>query len=667
MIAQNKVLHPGRGLPLLSVVFAGLWWLWAVDLSIGSYPGLLDDGSHIFMARFFGEQGFFSTLMHQLGQVWDGSRFYEIHYGLIGAYYWLFGQNLDLWYLGQFSLCFLSALLLGITVYHLTQSRLLGHFGFLMTLTSSAVAETVRGNFGKSEPEMVFFLALSFFLLFRTFQKPDKLILAAIFFVFAVLSKESGKAFCGGLGIIGTLIFFKNGNEKVRLSAGYFLVSIVGYVAILAASTPSSQSAYLNQYFSLNLDSVHILDSFFFYLEQTPDLIVILAILFLLIPTALTTFFRNSIVDLPIVVGIAMTAVTFVYFLMLLTFKFQNGYYTYVPTFSAILAVCCLLSSLKKAETGRAVSFLLLSAIALLSLSRLHTIPYNISVGRAQKVFDSVNYALVEKTEKSQSAHIFLMDVAEDSQLVQEWNYLRIDWMKGRIPIAFGAAAGFYATEYQMYVSQLDRDKIPDWKALTEQFMNSSKIRISPKAGDLIAIRTAKMQTGTVIIRSVLPMEHNASILPIFFDTAALKTVFTISDRISLISPFFFKSEPATYGWELFLVNENPRYFWTSIYSDQWLKGDSTIQINGILDVSIRISVPALTPRRKLMFSAFDGLISLGQIEIESGEIRELHFRTKKSGPIQIRSSGVFIPGELNKENLDSRALSGRVVGLEIK
>src|SRR5262249_10980319 len=144
--------------------------------------------------------------------------------------------------------------------------------------TSAPIAETVRGNFGKSENIMLFFFFLGL-AVFQEWQGKKKtqntkdtvvgIILCAgalASFLLSCLAKESGKLI-GGLLILYALLSWILRRATMSNVARWFLLltGIGGIVLNYAANSQCAAREYIKNYFTLNFGYHFLADSLSIY------------------------------------------------------------------------------------------------------------------------------------------------------------------------------------------------------------------------------------------------------------------------------------------------------------------------------------------------------------------------------------------------------------------
>jgi hypothetical protein len=584
VIAPLKHIH---WTTLLIVSFLGCWWIWAFDVAtLYVAPGLLDDGSHIARALQYVHEGFHTMFAANWSKVLDSatpSRFYEVQYVVIGLYAKAFGTDLRYWYLSQFLLCTLTGIAGYLVVNMLTRNRVAAMLCLIGILTASPLADAARANFGKVEVVMsmtiVFALACmssAAVLVQRPSSLSRNLLIVTtlfsgiLFMTIASLAKESGKllavvplifpALAFGGPVLASQIksrwpawtkfassFVEVKREYPRQNVSYGIICTLAAALILALSfyvfRERGQSSYLAAYFSLNFDPHYIVDSFQFYVRQTPDQIILLVAL---APIVLFGFVSDSRSWAMLV---SLSAIAASYMFLLFAFRYRVSYYFYVPAVMTAVAF-----AIGFALAPRQYQIVMLSVFV---LTRAYSVPYIYFQAASQRYVDFVNFRAMQAATELGAPRVVLLDASEQNQLIQEWNLLRQPFFDNRLPPIFGGPPDFKAWAYQQRIRDfgLERDARRDGSGyITGVLSAAGETTSEPDTGDLVAVRFGKMRAGSIVVRAVLPFEANETATLTIIDTHSLVPVARVGGVIPGVVPCECGIGEFNFGWDFFRV-----------------------------------------------------------------------------------------------------------------
>ena len=581
---MNKPLRVRLPTYLLAFLFflVGLAWVWWAAASLQfAVPGLIDDGCHIEIGNDYATTGFFHAMVRSFENFLNGARFYETQFALLGLFHICFGENLALWYAGNIFLGAISACALAYVVYAMSKDVWASLVAGALMLTSSPVAETLRGNFGKAEAIMVAFMAAGFALWVysrRSRHPLPCLIGAGVLFVLACVSKESGKivaiAIC--LPWIATLLPLgrdARGSEENGASfRGLFIIGLCGLLSSWLVSLPSRKLQYMQSYFQMDFSFGHITKAFWKYFTECPDFLIILCLVVLLY-AALLWVHRNG--DRRVMLGAACLAGALAYSGCLLGFRFHLSYYLFVP-----LALLSLSAGLGVAMIPKDRQALLIVIFAVFFLSRLYSIPYLFMISRAQQLFDSVNYKAMLSAKSSPGASVYALDIPEDCQMIQEWNILRrvFTTTEGASRL-YGAACGFKAWGYQDLIRERPGIMVGD--RLTQTCAATSDVWRAqmPKEGDYLSCRFGKMKVGQHYLRAVLPFAQKPETYSLLIDGKAVEDAGGISEKAVLREPGFLGKFQAEYGWKFYKVVRPLGFVLQGCTGDLWMTHETSFWI----------------------------------------------------------------------------------------
>ena len=581
---MNKLSRANLPAYLLAFLFLllGLAWVWWAAVSLQfAVPGLIDDGCHIEIGRDYATTGFFHAMARSFGNFLNGARFYEPQFALLGIFHICFGENLTLWYAGNILLGAFSGCAIACVVYAMTKDVWASLVAGALMLTSSPVAETLRGNFGKAEAIMVAFMTAGFALWgYSGLSKRPRLCLigAGMLFILACVCKESGKivaiAIC--LPWIATLLPLgceaRRPEQNSASFLGLFICGLGGLLLSWLISLPSKKLQYIQSYFQMDFSFGHIKDALRTYATECPDFLLFLCIL-TLIYAVLLWVHRNG--NHRVLLGAACLAGALAYFGCLLGFRFNLSYYLFVP-----LALLSLSAGIGIAAIPKKRQAILGVIFAVFFLSRLYSVPYLFMISRAQQLFDSVNYKAMLNTKAFSGAAIYALDIPEECQMIQEWNILRTSFASTKdAPVLYGAASGFKAWRYQDIIR--GQPEIMTTDRLTQTCEATSKewhLQI-PQEGDYLSCRFGKIKVGQHYLRAVLPFSQNPATYLCLFDGKSLAEAGEIVETKAARELDLPGKLKATYGWKFYKVVRPIGYVLQGCTSDQWMTHETSLRI----------------------------------------------------------------------------------------
>ena len=372
------------------------------------------------------------------------------------------------------------------------------------------------------------------------------------------------------------------------------LTGAVASALILALSfyvfRERADNRYLADYFTLNLDPGYLLGGFRFYLQQGPDVLILLTAI---IPIAVFGFVRGGR-NWAALVAIAGAAA--VYMLLLFTFRYRAAYYAYVP---AVLAVVAFAIGVALAPRRYQVVLLVLFA-----LTRLYTLPYIHFQAAAQRYVDFVNFSAMQTAADLGAPRVILLDTGEQSQAIQEWNLLRQPFFAGRLPPAFGGPPDFRAWSYQQRIREIGLDRTPRRDAagyLTGALSPAGELTSEPDVGDLVAVRSGKMRFGAIAARGVMPIDMNEAGTLTTIDMRSLAPVARVGGDIAGIAPCRCGLGTFDLHWQFFRVISPPRFLILGREADGWMQQRASVRVRVASPgqrLNMRILVPGWLPRQ---------------------------------------------------------------------
>jgi hypothetical protein len=653
-----------------------IWVSWCVYSSHSAVPGLLDDGIHIKGARRYVSEGFLDAVLWSFAGFINGERFYEVHFFVLGLYHTFFDQNLVLWYAGNMLLASCVGIGLYYIIFSITGNVSLGIFACGLFLTSSPIAETLRGNFGKAEPVMLALLVggLFFWCLFARSKKWFWLLIGIFLFVLGCVTKESGKLVAASMclpWILTSLPFGLGNRNKADRELPFFSLFIVGAFGILFSylvTIPTRNFAYLHSYFSLDFSLEKIKSSISFYLLESPDFLIILGLTTLLY---LVLLLRRQLFGTPLIFGLTCLTIVWAYFLCLLGFKFNLVYYIYIPFLFLVLSLGLVLKEFLGSHP-RIISLLLV----LILLTRVYSVPYLFFIADIQRYFDSVNYKAMLYTKSKASGDIYALDLREDSQIVQEWNCLSnfFKALEGN-SLLYGAAEGFNMWSYQdqwRYVGRLAGDpralkKVADGaKDYAGHWVMYSWRTQLPKAGDYLTCRYGSMVVGKHFLRAAIPFEQSAEPFFALLDKRVLTKTDDVYEETVVRDPSTWREFKLSGGWSFYRVDA-PLGFSAQDYTpDQWMTKKTSILIpedSRYSKLAIHMHVPQAHSFPIRVWAEVDG-VEVSGMEVKEAGDSVFEIPVKKNQVLKIHSSSWFQPAKLGL-SADTRDLSVRFLKIE--
>jgi|GEM_PF-3549670 len=670
-------------LTVLFIILGSVWLWWVVISLQQAFPGLIDDGTHITDGKSYAEEGFFYGVICSFKCFLAGHRFYEIQYALLGIYTILLGERLEFWYAANIFLGVISAGAISYSLYSETKNFWPSLLGGAIMLTSSPIAEALRANFGKAEAIMVALLALG--LALWTYSGRSKyplicLVGAVSLIVLGCVSKESGKivgiALC--LPWIASMIPSRHRPLISQPAKEYgkasllelFFCGLSGILASYLVSIPTRNIQYLQSYFQLDFSLTHIKNTLSLYVFECPDVFLIFGILILLY-TALLWIHGNR--NRSVLLGAACLAGAAAYFVGLMGLQYHCQYYLYVPIFFLALSAGFGMAAISHYR------HVLLSIIyAAFFLSRIYSIPYLFMVTRAQQLFDSVNYMAILRTSEPSHPVVYALDITEDSQLVQEWNYLRESFSKTKgIAVFYGAGSGFEAWYYQDMIrrqpaSFRTHNGYAYWFGLeTENTINLYEKgqkwrRQMPREGDYLTCRFGKVKVGYHYLRAVMPFQQDESSFLRLIDQKAIIPAGEVSKKEVLWEPYFPIRQDVIYGWKFYKVIRPLGYVLQSCTGDQWITRQTSIWIpkhSTYSEMKIEMDVPQGNTFPFKVYAESNG-VKIAEISITSPGKENLSLLIHEDETIQLYSTSWFQPSKIGLGN-DDRELSVRLMNIE--
>lgn len=650
-------------------ILLGGWWVWWVILSLqNAVPGLMDDGSHISLAQEYAQNGFLNATQDHIEGFFHGARFYETHFALLGIYQKLFNQNLLFWYIGNIALGVLSSVAIGYVIYSTTEGLYEALLGSFMMLTSSPVAESLRGNFGKAEAIMVMLLSVGLaFWAYSSKGHHKKIILMAgtLFFVLGSVSKESGKivaiAMC--LPWIATKLPINKKNTKSREdSASLFALFIIGVTSVFTAyllGIPSRKSVYIKSYFEMDFSISHVIESLIIYIVECPDIITIMVML--LVPYSMLIWKKKTSDD-KVLFGAACLAGCWAYFLCLLGFRFNLPYYLYVP-----LMLLSLSLGLGIASVSHKHRFLIGLLFAVFFISRFYSMPYLMLISKVQQITDSVNYNAMLLSQKKSIKYIYSLDIPEECQMVQEWNILRGTYNDLRnSALLYGAGAGFKSWNYQqIYRDKCHNNLSDDPTTRIKSVPQEWSIKM-PNSGDCLAVRSGNIFAGKHRLRAAMPFNQDERCILDLIDMQALTRDGEWRESCSIWDPSHFTRANATYGWSFYKLNRPLGFILQDYTQDQWITRATSILIpekSAYSKLEIEMDIPSGHAFPFRIWTESSGVI-LAENEVKNAGKLKQSIPIHAGELIKIQSSSWFRPNKVGL-GLDGRELAARVIKIE--
>lgn len=652
------------------------WLVWIFTALHSAAPGLIDDGTHIAIARKYGHEGFFKAAFHSFKLFLDGARFYETHYALLGTYYILFGEHLQWWYAANIFLALVSALLTSSVVYRATRNIWPALMSGFLILTSSPTAETLCANFGKAEAIMVALFVAGLALWARCGRSPWQLPMllgASILFILACITKESGKILALSLCMpwiaskvplpkpLGATSSVASANHPVPPLFALFLIGLASLSASYLVALPSSASQYMQSYFAMDFSLPHIKSSFANYWTECPDVILMLVLLAVVYAILL---FKHRNQNRYLLLGAALLGGATVYITCLLGFQFTLSYYLYVPLLLLALSAGLVFAALPSGNT-----FLRRLILVGFVLTRFYSIPYLFLILQSQQLFDSVNYkAMLHMADKCKTS-VFVLDISEHSQMVQEWNILRTSYSAtAHLPSMYGAADGFTAWSYQDLHRNRSGLLVNDRAELQKKAPSAWLQDIKewreelPKEGDYIACRFGDVAIGKHYLRAVMPFNQSVEDYLKIFDFQSVEAAESVFQQKQIISPTppFLRS--VSYGWKFYKVLHPMNFHVVGCTRDRWLTRSTSISFSSnaaISGVEIELEVPQNHTFPIRIWAECDGK-EIATRAILSGGHASFTLPALPGKSVKLFSSSWFQPSKLGL-NSDTRELSVRL------
>jgi len=535
-------------------------------------------------------------------------------------------------------------------------------------LTSSPVAETLRSNFGKAEAIMVAIMTAGFALWVYSGRSKRTLLCligAGILFILACVSKESGKivaiAIC--LPWLATLLPLgceaRRPEQNAASFLGLFICGLGGLLSSWLVSLPSKKLPYIQSYFQMDFSLRHMKNSLWIYSTECPDFLLILC-LFILIYAALLWVYRNG--DRRVLLGAACLAGALVYFGCLLGFRFNLSYYLFVP-----LALLSLSAGIGIAVIPKKRQLLLGGIFTIFFLSRLYSVPYLFMISKAQQLFDSVNYKAMLYAKTSTDATIYALDIPEECQMIQEWNFLRKSFTSIKdASILYGAASGFKAWRYQDVIRGQPEIIVTD--RLRQTCLATSNVwRLQiPKMGDYLSCRFGKMNVGQHYLRAVLPFAQKPQTFLRLIDGKSIVEAGEVSETKAMREPSLLGKVKATYGWKFYKVIRPIGYVLQDCTGDQWMTHETSFWIPeqskySTLEIEMDAPQGHSYPFR---IWAESGGSEIAATSIDAPGKAKLVLPVSRNETIKIHSSSWFQPRKAGLGN-DDRELSVRFMKID--
>jgi hypothetical protein len=430
----------------------------------------LDDGAALVMARY-GLAASFNT---------NGGRIFPVYHLHNWLLYQLGGINPTFWYAAQSLEFLLLALFTYLAVSYISANRTAGALASAVLLTSAPIAENAY-TVAKCEARVALFFSLMFLMVSHIFVQtlfPRKgasgfvkglswlgLLVAA---TLAVYSKESAISI-GAAGIAGMLFSYLHlkGDSKDAALKVFLLISLatlsLALSLVLIRAHAVKALHYVYTAFSFDLDSS--LRNVDYYVQQSPDILVILAACFLFGIVRLWIARRSRIEDdrssAAAVMAWTSLAVALAYLALLCVWREHCNYYMLPIAVCASLSLGYFWGSRMPAQSSspRLLRWAAGILLILVGATRFYSLPYLHFIATAQRGFDVIEDSVAKQVFNSTAVQPRIIDLERPYFVEQPYqrNLLfdvfgtsHFEWVGGRdllqespenLKKAFGATA----------------------------------------------------------------------------------------------------------------------------------------------------------------------------------------------------------------------------------
>lgn len=634
---------------MLFSILCAAWIGWVVYSFQGAAPGLLDDGIHMLVARSFQTAGFFQRLWIGMEHVWHGTRFYETQFAYLGVCWLLFHNHLAGWYAANLFLNLACALGALIFLFQAGRDKIAGTLSAAMILTSSPVAEAVRAGFGKAEAIMAMFfitgICVWHWLAIRRKSRAG-LLFAALLILLGCVSKESGNLLALSLIAPSLLV----GLFRLKAPRNFHSLALMGMVGLIGnylVFLPSKRKAYISNYFAMDFSLGKVKQSALFYVREMPDVLLLAAVLVLIYAIVFYKAFIHGRKEPRVggmdhgllAIGLSFFLFATAYMVALLGFRFNLVYYAYLP--AALLSVSAGIGLIYLGGIRPAAAKAML---AIFFLTRIYSVGYLFFSTGSQRLIDETNFEALETSKQFGAKRLFLVDVSDSSQIIQEWNCLRLVLKEPDVPVLIGSAPDFKAWDYQDTFRRFTVDNAEtSYFSMNQEssFQNAKWHDRMPEAGDLLACRSGNIRVGYHFLRSGVPFNQTVDYSLATLDKSALTEVASVESKRRLFNPNTFKRSRSNYGWKIYRVNRPFAYSISGREGDGWMNPSSAVEVRNAAacpHIRLEIEVPDWLPKFPMHVSASSGEESLASVTFDGPGRKTLDIPVKQPGQIQLHA-----------------------------
>jgi hypothetical protein len=435
-------------------------------------------------------------------------RYIPIYWYYRGLIFRVFGNTPTASYVIQ-ALCVLATMLLIYWIVKvLTRSRIAGLFASLIFLTGNGVAENAY-TLGKQEPlvllSLLIVIAASIALYLNKSSKTKRIlyfVAIVIFTLSAIWNKEPSM-----LVVVLAVCFLlasKIWKAKNNMPAVAIIVGLIASRLPQVIFRPSNiNSTYTS--FGLSLTTIKL--NTITYLQQDPDVAILFALSSIMVLLLLVKTLRKPVKDdnarLNKIVVLALFLIVSVYVGVLIIWRWALSYYLYVPLGLLAIIFTVVLYRLRFVE-GIITKNMFILLIAIIAATRLVSIPYNIYVGHAQYVLNSMYTSAIEEYQNQAST--------DNRLVVENWDFygeeayqtnLLVQNINSRPELK---VEGIGDLIQNRKISE-ETLKLYDWKETLDP------VARWPKQGDFVLVITSNLTTYWSV-RDVMPIVKLDSVLP---------------------------------------------------------------------------------------------------------------------------------------------------------
>src|SRR4029079_4003605 len=128
-------------------------------------------------------------------------------------------------------------------------------------------------------------------------------------------------------------------------------------------------------------------------------------------------------------------------------------------------------------------------------LGRVHSIPVLYYAAAAQQYADYVNLQAMQLASSSGAPRLISLDLPEESQFIQEWNFIRCTFFSGALPPLFGddlfepTKASRGMVRYAEGIRDSGCDKESDKGGASHRVAKGYQLDTFPQVGDILTAR----------------------------------------------------------------------------------------------------------------------------------------------------------------------------------